>query len=146
MARYTPEFIAIRQRSTAHIRDPRTVQVSRSRRDDRYDDYRDRIGDGAVEVRIANDIIEDHPDHPININFNYGPVHIHQPSCNCSDPSSPHCAYPRGLPNGPGGSGAAAASRRNSLPYPYPSEPLQSRSYSMTPAAGSVQPLSLIHI
>lgn len=124
MARYAPEFMdSIRRpRPLAHIRDPHNLHRSRQHRDSRPDDRDrnlDRIGDGAVEVRIVNDIIDDHPDHPININFNYGPVHFHQ-TCGCPNPAA-HTCIPFPTP----GSGRGGLSRRNTLTYrdpPYPSD------------------------
>ncbi len=130
MARYAPEWLdhIRRPRPTSHIREPQGSHRPSPHRNSRPDDRdrdRSRIGDGAVEVRIVNGIIEDHPDHPININFNYGPVHVHQP-CPCPD-HSPHTCVPRRntlppYPYSPAG-GEGGDRRRTGPPPPPPRQP-----------------------
>ena len=135
MARYAPEWLdnIRRPRPTAHIREPHGSHRPSRHRDSRPDDRdrdRSRIGDGAVEVRIVNGIIEDHPDHPININFNYGPVHVHHP-CSCPDHSPHTCVprrntlppYPYGPAGGGGGGGGGGGDRRRPGPPPHPYGP-----------------------
>ncbi|KAJ4302464.1 hypothetical protein N0V88_002609 [Collariella sp. IMI 366227] len=103
MARYGVEFAddirdPRRPRPLANIRSPHEVQNQRSRKNRSRSRSRDRgrdrnqprntngrdhiVSDGVIETRIANAIIDNNPDNPVNINFNYGPVHIHQ-TCTC---------------------------------------------------------------
>ncbi|KAK4121198.1 hypothetical protein N657DRAFT_648014 [Parathielavia appendiculata] len=131
MAPYAPEWMSNirdprRPPPLAHIRSPHNLhRRSRPYRDgDLRPDHHDQ--DHAVEVHIVRDIIDDHPDHPININFNYGPVHIHQ-NCLCPNPSAHTCSP-----------ATAASGRRNTttgITYPYP--PLPGPPPPPPPAAGA---------
>ncbi|KAL2136970.1 hypothetical protein VTI74DRAFT_11152 [Chaetomium olivicolor] len=114
MARYGVEFAddigdPRRLRPLAHIRSPHEVQRSRQNRSRSRDrdragrnqapSDRDRIINDAVETRIVNAIIDNNPDNPININFNYGPVHIHH-TCSCPGGGHPHTCLSRPSPVG----------------------------------------------
>ncbi|KAK4104413.1 hypothetical protein N658DRAFT_177323 [Parathielavia hyrcaniae] len=127
MAPYAPEWMTNlrdprRPPPLAHLRSPHDLHRSRQLRDrdgdlrrpgDRDQDLARR--DTDVEVRIVRDIIDDHPDHPININFNYGPVHIHQ-NCLCPNPSAHTCSVQHDT--------TTTTSRRRQGPTTYPYPPL----------------------
>ncbi|KAK4247882.1 hypothetical protein C7999DRAFT_31694 [Corynascus novoguineensis] len=128
MAPYAPEgwLDGIREprrpHPLAHIRSPEELDRSRQHRDrhrSRYSEDRDRPDSSVVEVRLVNDIIDEYPDRPVNVNFNYGPVHIHH-TCTC--PGGVHTCIPW-PPTTPFSTTPTPSSRRRTLPYPDPYYP-----------------------
>ncbi|KAK3296629.1 uncharacterized protein B0H64DRAFT_372078 [Chaetomium fimeti] len=147
MARYAPEWMdsVRRPRPLAHIRSPESINRSRQRRDReasrerdrdisrevrRVDRQRDRDRDrggglvATTDVRMVNDIIDDYPERPVHINFNYGPVSIH-PDCTCPNPFAHTCAVPisslssnSNSSTAPGPPSNIGATRRNTITYP----------------------------
>ncbi|KAK4139008.1 hypothetical protein BT67DRAFT_438307 [Trichocladium antarcticum] len=154
MARYGLDFAdQVRPprppRPFAHIRPPHhhprysgSRQHHRDRDRDRDRDLTSRIADGygavVVERQIVTDLADDFPDRPINVNFNYGPVHIHQ---NCSCPGSAHTCGPAR----PSSYDLPPARRPPASPQPLPRLPrrLSGRARSTSPgiAAGTRTPV-----
>ncbi|KAK3307796.1 uncharacterized protein B0T15DRAFT_522581 [Chaetomium strumarium] len=135
MARYGSEFTDYirgprRPPPLAHIRgfdDPHRPRRPRNLNSASRPDDRIIGGEGDVEVRIVNGIIDEQPDRPLNINFNYGPVHFHQ-TCACPNPSQGgHTCAPLPGPNGNGpisrSNISSSSIRRHTLTYPYHDPP-----------------------
>ncbi|KAL2269232.1 hypothetical protein VTJ83DRAFT_4078 [Remersonia thermophila] len=111
--------VRVRDGDNNGVRDVRARSRSRSRVR-----AAGRGGTAAAEVRIVNGIIAEHPDRPVNVNFNYGPVHIHH-VCGCAGPC-PHGDDPLDYPDpsprrgrGPHSRPSTAPGRRPSISYHY---------------------------